>query len=67
MLHTGISGSDLFSQGAVHIPTRLRMKPPLPIVSVVTWGISQITSNKQMTDEMEFLVYENMNLSLTPP
>lgn len=38
MLHTGISGSDLFSQGAVHIPTRLRMKPTLPIVSVVTWG-----------------------------
>lgn len=38
MLHTGISGSDLFSQGAVHFPTRLRMKPPLPMVSVVTWG-----------------------------
>lgn len=37
-LHTGISGCDLFSQGAVHIPTRLRMKPPLPIVPVVTWG-----------------------------
>lgn len=38
MLHTGISSSDLFSQGAVHIPTRLQMKPPLPIVPVVTWG-----------------------------
>lgn len=38
MLHTGISGSDLFSQGAVHVPTRLRTKPPLPIVPVATWG-----------------------------
>lgn len=30
-------------------------------------GISQIPSNKQLTDEMEFHIYENMNLKLSRP
>lgn len=30
-------------------------------------GLSQITSNKQLTDEMEFHIYENMNLKLSLP
>lgn len=31
-------------------------------------GISQITSNKQLKeDEMEFHIYENMNMKLSPP
>lgn len=30
-------------------------------------GISQITSNKQLIDEMKFHIYENMNLKLSLP
>lgn len=50
MLHTGITGCGLFSQGAAALS------------SCGYIGISQITSNKQLTDEMEFHIYENMNL-----
>lgn len=68
VLHTGITGCSLFSQGAFPIiPHPFANEISAALSSCGYTGISQITSNKQLTDEMDLHKYENMNLKLSLP
>lgn len=63
VLHTGITGCSLFSQGAFfHYPHPFASEISTALSSRGYTEMSQITSNKQLTDGMDLQKSESMNL-----